>query len=421
MQPVDCGMRIAACGGVRVFACSRVVRETSGLRRGVRYAMAAAVGCRASAALSTLQAPAPTRLRLSSRTSACSLRSRRAAHVTCCALPRRHALLRSLALAPALLLSLTPAAHAARPVADAIRTREQEGAYACVSDASVAAPKPRGAGRFERARVVFPIVLTSASSRRSAAVRDFEAEIVRAKADGACLELAGAARESAQAFSPRVEEGLCATPYGIDIAGILESIALVGALVGGISARQRKAELEEVNDKLRKINFSLRTQARSGVVYAPGLNYAPSATPATESEAQAKPAVESAAASAPTDEIRAALREGRSKLKENNGAAAMVFFKKALMLTRQAGDMVLERRARRGLAVARRAQGDRTGAIADLLAVLEISQVMQEFTGDTDALGAIADLYTETGELEKAGAFYDRYIAALKNETGAVD
>lgn len=69
---------------------------------------------------------------------------------------------------------------------------------------------------------------------------------------------------------------LCATPYGIDIVGITEFIALVGALVGGITARQRKAELERLNEQLRKINMSLRQQARAGTVYAPGK--APSAS-----------------------------------------------------------------------------------------------------------------------------------------------
>jgi hypothetical protein len=64
---------------------------------------------------------------------------------------------------------------------------------------------------------------------------------------------------------------LCATPYGIDIVGITEFIALVGALVGGITARQRKAELERLNEQLRKINISLRQQARAGTVYAPGV------------------------------------------------------------------------------------------------------------------------------------------------------
>lgn len=43
----------------------------------------------------------------------------------------------------------------------------------------------------------------------------------------------------------------------------------------GVAARQRKAELERLNDQLRKINMSLRQQARAGTVYAPGLNYAP--------------------------------------------------------------------------------------------------------------------------------------------------
>jgi hypothetical protein len=52
--------------------------------------------------------------------------------------------------------------------------------------------------------------------------------------------------------------------------GITEFIALVGALVGGITARQRKQELERLNEQLRKINLNLRQQARAGTVYAPG-------------------------------------------------------------------------------------------------------------------------------------------------------
>lgn len=64
---------------------------------------------------------------------------------------------------------------------------------------------------------------------------------------------------------------LCATPFGVDIVGITEFIALVGALVGGVTARQRKEELERLNEQLRKINLSLRQQARAGTVYAPGV------------------------------------------------------------------------------------------------------------------------------------------------------
>jgi hypothetical protein len=63
---------------------------------------------------------------------------------------------------------------------------------------------------------------------------------------------------------------LCATPFGVDVVGITELIALIGALVGGVSARQRKQEVELLNEQLRKINITLRQQARAGTVYAPG-------------------------------------------------------------------------------------------------------------------------------------------------------
>ncbi len=63
---------------------------------------------------------------------------------------------------------------------------------------------------------------------------------------------------------------LCATPFGIDVVGITELVALIGALVGGITARRRKEEVERLNEQLRSINLSLRQQARAGTVYAPG-------------------------------------------------------------------------------------------------------------------------------------------------------
>eukprot|EP00894_Picocystis_sp_ML_P002237 jgi/Pico_ML_1/52754/g3417.t1 len=46
--------------------------------------------------------------------------------------------------------------------------------------------------------------------------------------------------------------------------------------------------------------------------------------------------------------------------------------------------------------------GDLKGAISYHHRVLELSQEMQDFTGDSDALGTIADLYTELGDLETA-------------------
>jgi pentatricopeptide repeat protein len=48
--------------------------------------------------------------------------------------------------------------------------------------------------------------------------------------------------------------------------------------------------------------------------------------------------------------------------------------------------------------------------------VLSISKMTGEDSGVTEAYGAIADCYTELGELEKAGKFYDEYIARLEND-----
>ena len=269
---------------------------------------------------------------------------------------------------------------------------------------------------------------------------------------------------------------LCATPFGIDLVGILVFVALTGALVGGVSARSRKAEVERLNDQLRKINLSLRQQARAGTVYAPGLNYAPqplspagrplsellrdsgengsggilasaaaaaaatsvAAPPQPSSSADARSSSSpstSTSSSSQTDpspsvvvslddeevsaELRAcvsALREGKRLLKEKQGPAAMVRFEKALMLAEALGDKVHEKRAVRGLAAAARLNGDRRGAIGHLRRVLALSDEAGEHVGDADACGNIADLYTELGQFERAAEFYDRYISRMATD-----
>ncbi|KAK9820407.1 hypothetical protein WJX72_010010 [[Myrmecia] bisecta] len=265
---------------------------------------------------------------------------------------------------------------------------------------------------------------------------------------------------------------LCATPFGVDVVGITEFIALTGALVGGFTSRQRKEEVEQLNEQLRKINMSLRQQARAGTTYAPGLTYMPpSGTQAVmDAPAQAVDlqAVDLQAAMLPTLERQAsggltvaesnalaiqqaasaaqqagagmsagasmmasmdeeemsdeakqcltALREGKRMLKERNGSSAMVRFEKALMLARFTGSRVQERRAVRGLAAAARLQGQYKAAIKHLHRVLKISQEMGDFVGDADAFGTIADIYTDMGELEKAGEYYDKYISRMNTD-----
>ncbi|KAK9846451.1 hypothetical protein WJX81_004056 [Elliptochloris bilobata] len=302
---------------------------------------------------------------------------------------------------------------------------------------------------------------------------DEEAYLVqlRANAEGEArreLDRTRAALEAKARETISAENGrLCATPFGVDVVGITEVVALTGALVGGISARQRKAELERLNDQLRKINMSLRQQARAGTVYAPGLNYAPQPLPARsparppmdgmaapqafgaqaavlvrESVAPpplappAEPSADTEAAesadgaavppaiismismdeddaSPEARQCTAALREGKRLLKEKQGASALVRFERALMLAKFAGDRTQERRATRGLAAAARLQGQHRTAIQHLQRVLEISSEMGDHVGDADAYGTIADIYTEIGHFERAAEFYDKYIERM--------
>lgn len=121
--------------------------------------------------------------------------------------------------------------------------------------------------------------------------------------------------------------------------GITEAIALIGALVGGLVARQRKKEAERLNEQLRKINMQLRQQARAGTVYAPGLSYAPvgrqpiAATtvtvPLNNTEQATQTAPPQVQAFSSTDEeispeqesCRQVMREGKRLLRSNQGAA----------------------------------------------------------------------------------------------------
>ena len=95
---------------------------------------------------------------------------------------------------------------------------------------------------------------------------------------------------------------------------------------------------------------------------------------------------------------------------------SLELFEKALTLARMIGDTTQTRRATRGLAASKRGLGDRKGAVTHLKEVLEMRRTVGDAAGDADALGAIADIYTELGDLENAGKYYDLYLDALNNE-----
>ena len=237
---------------------------------------------------------------------------------------------------------------------------------------------------------------------------------------------------------------LCITPFGVDVVGISETVALVGAIGAGLTSNARKAEIAELNEKLRAVNQTLRAQIRApaptvvgNVVHPDGgvsVNRRPMDSMDLDDEAARSAHAEAAAAagggadgavaefpeeSESVATMKSALREGRALLKEETAEgyrAAKEKFEKALMLSRMVGDQVQVRRAVRGLSASERGLGRGKEAIAHLKEVLEISKQIGDFTGDTDALGAIADIYTESGDLENAGKYYDLYLDALNDE-----
>ena len=264
---------------------------------------------------------------------------------------------------------------------------------------------------------------------------------------------------------------LCITPFGIDVVGITQTVALVGAIGAGLTSNARKAEIAELNEKLRAVNQTLRAQVRpSGpggapqVVFPDGGVGGPSSKggggpsssneASSDTEASANDDPSQTAGASPLDsldledelaraahaqrvasgesseesfpaesesqaETKRALRDGRALLKEDAPGAyrrAQEKFELALTMARMLGDRVQMRRATRGISASRRGLGDGKGAIEGLKRVLEISKEIGDYTGDTDALGAIADIYTEIGDLENAGKYYDLYLDALNDE-----
>ena len=54
--------------------------------------------------------------------------------------------------------------------------------------------------------------------------------------------------------------------------------------------------------------------------------------------------------------------------------------------------------------------------MASLHEALGISKGIEEFSGDVDTLGALADIYVEKGDMERASELYDQVIEAIRVE-----
>ncbi|XP_020227604.1 protein FLUORESCENT IN BLUE LIGHT, chloroplastic [Cajanus cajan] len=104
---------------------------------------------------------------------------------------------------------------------------------------------------------------------------------------------------------------------------VLLAVALIGATVGGLLARQRRNELQRVNEQLIQINTALRKQAKIES-YAPSLSYAPIGSgriPDNEIIVDPK-----------KQELIAKLKNGKNFLRNQQPDKAFTEFKNALEL-----------------------------------------------------------------------------------------
>lgn len=185
---------------------------------------------------------------------------------------------------------------------------------------------------------------------------------------------------------------------------LLLVVALIGATVGGLLARQRKGELQRLNEQLRQINTALKRQAKIES-YAPTLTYAPVGSKIADKQVIVDPRKQ---------ELLTSLKNGKNFLRNQDPEKAFFEFQTALELARAIKDPIEEKKAARGLGASLQRQGKYKEAVNYHTMVLSISENVGENSGNTEAFGAIADCYTEMGDLERAAAFYDQYISRLQ-------
>lgn len=110
-------------------------------------------------------------------------------------------------------------------------------------------------------------------------------------------------------------------------------------LIAGLLARQRKAELQRLNEQLRQINTALRRQAKIES-YAPSLSYVPVSGKISEDEV----IVDSR-----KQDLISHLKSGKNFLRNQNPEMAFSEFKTALELAQTLKDPIEQKKAARGL------------------------------------------------------------------------
>ena len=124
---------------------------------------------------------------------------------------------------------------------------------------------------------------------------------------------------------------------------------------------------------------------------------------------------------AAVDGIIVKLKTAKRHLKEKANDMALSEFDEALKEINANEGALAEawkarRKAHRGRGAALERLGRYGEALEAMQTVLSLSVDHDDHSGETDALGVIADIYTDMDQLEIASEYYDRYFQSLQEE-----
>lgn len=163
----------------------------------------------------------------------------------------------------------------------------------------------------------------------------------------------------------------------------LEFLALIGASLNGVLSRKRRLEIERLNIQMRAIMQR-----------------------AEDERFEAKKTDGGS-----TSQAMGLIGKAKSTYASGDYDAAIALFQDALDAVKSGDDenIVVEDSlsARKGLAMAYQASGDLTQAAAQLERALLIAK-------DSTVFGMLGDVYTDMGELAKAGDMYDKCLDAME-------
>jgi tetratricopeptide (TPR) repeat protein len=119
--------------------------------------------------------------------------------------------------------------------------------------------------------------------------------------------------------------------------------------------------------------------------------------------------------------VISSLKSGKRMLKEGDNEGALRDFETALADIERNATSFNEgwkaaRKAHRGMGAALERLGRFPEALASMKLVLALAAEHDDHSGETDALGVIADIYADMDMLEDAAEYYDKYFNSLQEE-----